>query len=262
MVLNTILFEKRDRIAYLTLNRPKALNGISFEMMDEINGALADVRDDPGIKALVITGGGRAFCVGADIDVLAGALDNPGQMRYFLEAINQMFFNIEALPVPVIAVVNGLARAGGFELLLSCDLAIAAEDAQIGDNHTQFGVMPGGGATQRAQRKIGIQRALELIFTSRWLTGKEAAEYGIVLRSAPAETLNDSLEEILVYLRERSRDSLGFVKRAVVQGAHLPLQDAVNLEIRYFLEYLGTSPDPNEGFAAYQEKRKPAFAGA
>ena len=261
MVLNTILFEKRDRIAYLTLNRPKALNGISFEMMDEINQALADVHDDPEIKALVITGGGRAFCVGADINVLAGALDNPGQMRHFLEAINQMFFNIEALPVPVIAVVNGLARAGGFELLLSCDLAIAAEDAQIGDNHTQFGVMPGGGATQRAQRKIGIQRALELIFTSRWLTGKEAADYGIVLRSAPAEMLSDSLEEILVYLREKSRDSLGFVKRAVVQGAHLPLQDAVNLEIRYFLEYLDTSPDPKEGFTAYQEKRKPAFAG-
>ena len=261
MGFKSILFEKRDRIAYLTLNRPEALNGMTFEMMDEMNQALTDVQGDNGIKALVITGSGRAFSVGADITLLSGAFDNPGQMRHFLETINLLFFNIEALPVPVIAVVNGLARAGGFELVLSCDLAIAADDAKIGDNHTNFGVMPGGGGTQRAPRKIGSQRALELIYTAKWLTGKEAAEYGIVLRSAPTDKLGESVEELLADLREKSRDCLGFVKRAVVQGEHLPLHDAINLEIEYFLEYLTTSPDMKEGFTAYKEKRKPAFAG-
>ena len=223
MSFDTILFEKSDRIAYITLNRPEALNGMTFEMMDEMNQALADVQDDHGIKALVITGSGRAFSVGADITLLSGAFDSPGQMRHFLETINQLFFNIEVLPVPVIAVVNGLAWAGGFELALSCDLAIAADDAKIGDNHTNFGVMPGGGGTQPAPRKIGSQRALELIYTARWLTGKETADYGIVLRSAPADKLDESLEELLADLREKSRDCLGFFKRAVVQGEHLSL---------------------------------------
>ena len=111
---------------------------MTFEMMDEMNQALADVQDDHGIKALVITGSGRAFSVGADITLLSGAFDSPRQMRHFLETINQLFFNIEVLPVPVIAGVNGLAWAGGFELALSCDLAIAADDAKIGDNHTNF----------------------------------------------------------------------------------------------------------------------------
>jgi enoyl-CoA hydratase/carnithine racemase len=258
---SAILFEKVDRIAHITLNRPKALNGITFEMMDEINQALMDIREDHRIKAAVITGAGRAFCVGADINVLEGGLHDPAQMRHFLESINQMFFNIEELPVPVIAGVNGLARAGGFELILACDLVIAAEEAQIGDNHTQFGVIPGGGATQRAQRKIGVQRAMELIFTSRWLTGREAVDYGIALRAVPLGKLSTSLEEILVSLRDKSRESLGFAKKAIIQGSHLSLEDGVNLEIRYFLEYLTTSPDAKEGFSAYQEKRTPAFAG-
>lgn len=258
---NAIIFEKVDRIAHITLNRPKALNGITFEMMDEINQALMDIREDRRIKAAVITGAGRAFCVGADINVLEGGLHDPVQMRHFLESINQMFFNIEELPVPVIAGVNGLARAGGFELILACDLVIAAEEAQIGDNHTQFGVIPGGGATQRAQRKIGVQRAMELIFTSRWLTGREAVDYGIALRAVSLDKLSVSLEEILVSLRDKSRESLGFAKAAIIRGSHLSLEDGVNLEIRYFLEYLTTSPDPKEGFSAYQEKRTPAFAG-
>ena len=259
MEFNTILFEKKDRIAYLTLNRPQVLNALTFEMMGEINQALANVQNDRSINAVVITGNGRAFCVGADISLLTEAFNNPAQMRYFLETINQMLFNIEALPVPVISVVNGAARAGGFELILASDLAIASDEAKMGDNHTQFGVMPGGGGTQRAPRKIGMQRALELIYTAKWLTGQEAAEYGLVLRSVPAEKLSESLEEILVGLRQKSRDCLGFVKKAVVQGANLHLQDAVSLETRYFLEYLGTSPDLKEGFTAYLEKREPSF---
>ena len=258
---NSILFEKKDRIAYLTLNRPKALNGITLEMMQEINQALDDIRQDRSVKALVITGSGRAFCVGLDINVLAGGFDDPVKLREALETTNQMFFNIEALPVPVIAAVNGLAIGGGFEMLLSCDLAVASDDAQIGDNHTHFGVIPGGGATQRAPRKLGMQRALDLIYTARWLTGKDAADWGLVLRSTPPEGLMDAVEEIVAHLRPKSRDSLGFVKKAVMDGAHIPLRDGVSLEIRLFMEYLGTSPDMKEGFTAYREKRKPAFSG-
>ena len=261
MDFSAIELTKNDRVAYVTLNRPRALNGITFEMISELNHAMNDVRGDQSVKALVITGAGNTFCVGADIQTLSEGFHNPKMLRDFLEAINGMFFNIEALPVPVIALVNGLTRAGGLEMLLSCDLAIANEQAKIGDNHTHFGVMPGGGATQRAPRKIGMQRAMELIYTGRWLTGQEAAEYGMVLKAVPHEKLQDALEEVLSYLREKSRDCLGFVKQAMLGGAHLPLRDGVSLEIRLFMEYMATSPDSLEGFTAYKEKRKPAYAG-
>ena len=260
MNYKTIIFKKADRIGYITLNRPETLNGITFEMMGEVNHAIADVRNDRQIKALVITGAGRSFSVGADINLLKGAFDKPVKMREFLETINQMLFNIERLPMPVIAVVNGIARAGGFELVLSCDMAIASDSAKIGDNHTNFGVMPGGGGTQRAPRKIGIQRASELIYTAKWLSGKEAVEYGIVLRSVPSDGLDEALEILLSGLRDKSRDCLGFIKKAIVEGAQLSLSDGVKLEIDSFLEYLESSPDMKEGFAAYNEKRKPSFA--
>ncbi len=258
MDFETILYEKRDEIAYVTLNRPKALNAITYKMMEEIDLALADVRSDEEIRALVFTGSGRAFSVGTDVGLLAEAFASTAQTRHFLETLNRLFLDIEALPLPVIAAVNGLARAGGFDLILSCDLAIAANEAQIGDAHTQFGVMPGGGATQRAPRRIGRQRALELIFTSRWLTGVEAAEYGIALRSVPGDRLSEAVEEIVAQLRGKSRDCLGYVKRAVIEGTGLPIEDAVKLETRYFLEYAEASPDLREGFAAYLNKREAA----
>jgi enoyl-CoA hydratase/carnithine racemase len=260
MTFSTILLEKKDGIAYLTLNRPEKLNGLSMEMMHEILQVLSDVQEDQTIKALTITGSGRAFSVGADINLLTSGFKDPRVMRKFLETINEMFFKIESLPIPVIASVNGIARAGGFELILSCDLVLISDDAKIGDIHTKFGVMPGGGATQRGPRKIGMQHALELIYTSKWLTGREAVDYGIALRSAPMEEMDNVLEELLNQLRDKSRDGLGYIKRAAMEGANLPLRDGVNLEIRYFMELLQVSPDPKEGFTSYTEKRKPTYA--
>lgn len=263
MNYRTILLDKSDRIATLTLNRPKVLNGISFEMMGEINQALEEIRGTASIKALVVTGAGRAFSVGADLGLLTEAFGDEQNIkfRYFLETINQMLLNVESMPIPVIAKVNGLARAGGFELILCCDLVVVADEAQIGDNHTAFGVMPGGGSTQRAPRKLGWQKALELIYTGRWLNGQEAVDYGIALRSAPLGELDAAVESIVSHLREKSRDCLGFVKKASFHGLHQPIREGVNNEIRYFLEYLGTSPDAREGFNASREKRNPAFAG-
>ena len=262
MDYQTILLDKSDRIATLTLNRPKALNGISFEMMDEIDAALDDLRADAGVKALVITGAGRAFSVGADIGLLTNAFADEanGKFRYFLERINASMLNLEALPIPVIAKVNGLARAGGFEIILCCDLAVVADEARIGDNHTMFGVMPGGGSTQRAPRKIGWQRAIELIYTGRWLNGPEAVDYGIALKSVPLADLDAAVEDIVTHLRDKSRDCLGFVKKAAFHGLHQPIREGVNTEIRYFMEYLGSSPDAREGFNASREGRPAAFS--
>lgn len=198
--------------------------------------------------------------MGADINVIEAGLADPRELRRFLEGLGVMLQRIEALDLPTIAAVNGLTRAGGFELLLACDIAIATDEAKIGDYHTPFGAMPGGGATQRAPRRVGVQRAFELIYTGRWLTGKEAEEYGIVLKSVPATALSETIDDLVGQLKDKSRDCLGYVKRAMREGLDLPLADGLRLEMDLLMEYLESSPDFREGVSAYREGRSPRFS--
>jgi len=156
-------------------------------------------------------------------------------------------------------VVHGFALAGGLELLLACDLAIAAEDARIGDQHVNFGLIPGGGCTRRLPRRIGMQRAMELLTTGRWLSGTEAAAWGLVLRAVPADRLDSELETLLAALRVKSRPGLGWIKSVTRRGQDLPLRDGVALEGLAFVQYLTTSPHPKEGIQAFKEKRQPRF---
>lgn len=261
MELQTTLdVRKQSNTAYVTLNRPDALNGISEQMVDDLAAAIEDVKDDSSIKALVVTGAGRAFCVGADIDVLKRGFDEFDFLETYLRRLNRVLLNLEALEVPTIAAVNGIARAGGFEIALACDFVIIAHDARIGDNHTQFGVIPGGGATQRAPRRLGVQKAKELIFTARWLTGQEAVDYGIALRAVPSAELESAVEELLELLRNKSRPCLAATKRAIAGGTHLPIESAIDLEIDVFMDYVRHSPDAREGFTASLEKRTPNWA--
>ena len=134
-------------VGTLTLNRPEALNSLSPEMLGELAHALERVEQRAGVKALVIRGEGSAFCTGADLNYLEGAVSDPPLLDRYLQQLNALFFRLEELPLPVIGVVHGFALAGGLELLLACDLVIAAEDARIGDQHANYGLMPGGGST-------------------------------------------------------------------------------------------------------------------
>src|SRR5439155_1074763 len=216
---------RRGAGAWLRLNRPHALNATNETMHAELLRAVAEVAADPQVKALVIPGAGdKAFCIGSDLEFLDEAFGS-GDFRLFrayLERLNQIFFALEELPIPTIALVNGKARAGGFELMLACDLAIVAEEALIGDVHTPYGHMPGGGATQRAARRIGLQKALELIYTGRWLTGSEAVESGLALRAVPRAALRSEGEALVERLAMATRESLGFIKRAAYAGWDLP----------------------------------------
>jgi enoyl-CoA hydratase/carnithine racemase len=258
--LKTLIYEKKNRAAYVTLNRPDALNGLSEELVEELAQVIDDVRSDELVRAVVITGIGRAFCVGADIGVLTRGFDDYSFLESYLRRLNRVLLDLEALEVPVIAAVNGLARAGGLELILACDLVITSLDARIGDNHTQYGVMPGGGSTQRAPRKLGIQKAKELIYTARWLEGSEAVDYGIALRAVPGPELAAAVEELLDQLRNKPRACLAAVKHAIQTGEQLPIEDAINVEIETFMRYVRESPDAREGFRASLEKRTPAWA--
>lgn len=249
-----------DRVAQITLRRPEAMNAIDEAVLEALTDAVETVRDTPDVRAMVITGEGEHFCVGLDLDLLRKAFDDTAYFRSVLERYNDLLFAIEALDVPVVAAVNGTTRAGGFELVLACDIVVIAEEARIGDVHTRFGVVPGGGATQRAPRKLGQQKARELIFTSRWLSGAEAVDYGIALRAVPGERLGDEVDELVGLLTDKSRACIGTVKGLMRDGESLPLREAVDLEIERFVAYLDDHDDGREGFTAYLEGRPPAWA--
>lgn len=249
----------RDRIAYLTLNRPGAMNAIDEVMLSELTDALGRIQEDQSVKALVVTGAGAAFCIGLDIDLLRRAFDDPGYFEDVLVRYGALLSLIEELPIPVIAAVNGRARAGGFELLLACDMAIIADEALIADHHLAFGIVPGGGSTFRLPRRIGYQRAREIIFTGRWLTGPEAVDYGLAVRSVPAASLAHEVESLAGVFRDRSRPALAATKRAMRDEEGMQAASAIEEERRHFMNYLTQEKSAREGFDAFIEQREPRW---
>ena len=260
MAFNTIRLEKADRILTLTLDRPDALNAMNSEMLGEMHQAFASVREDEEIKALVIRGGERAFSAGGDLKFVQQALKEPKAFAAYRDEIYGVLFALEELPVPVIAVVRGFALAGGLELVMACDLVLVADDAKLGDQHINVGLIPGGGNTQRLPRKLGMQRALHLMFTGGRLSGKEAVEWGLAYKSAPSDELDDEVEAVLASLRDRSRPALGAIKKATYEGWQMPnLRDAIRHETLGMTEYITTSDHPAQGVQAFMEKRTPKF---
>lgn len=252
--MRAIEFEARDGIGTATLQRSAARNAIDETMLSDLRETITMVEADASIKALVITGSDDTFCIGLDIDLLKRAFAEPAYFRDVLERYNRILLDLERLPIPVIASVNGLARAGGFELILACELVIVAEEARIADHHLAFGIMPGGGATQRAPRKLGEQRARELIFTARWFDGAEAVAAGLALRAVPRAQLGGAVENLCEQLRDKSRSCLAAVKAAMREGEHVPLEDAVQIEIDHFMRYLENEPTARDGFNAYVDR--------
>lgn len=254
-----IKLEIDRNIAAIRLNRPDAMNALSRELVADLSAALNQVAADESVKALVLRGEGRCFCAGADLKYFQDAFQSPDVLREYLSEINGVLFQLEALPVPVIAVVHGFALAGGLELMMACDLALVADNARIGDQHVNFGLMPGGGSTIRLPRLVGPQRAMELLTTGRWLTGPESVQWGLALRSAPLDELDAELESLTAPLRGKSRPGLGWIKQVTHRGRDLSIRDGVAVEGMAFAQYVATSSHPAEGVRAFIEKRAPEF---
>ena len=259
MQYNSIELAAADRVATITLNRPDALNALSPQMASELGHAAAAVAADESVKALVVRGAGRGFCAGADLLFFDRVFDDLALLPPYVSDLNDAFLALEALPVPTIALVHGYALAGGMELMMACDLAIVAEDARIGDQHANFGLIPGGGSSQRLPRRVGLPRAMELFTTGRWLSGAEAADWGLALRAAPAASLDAELETLLSALRPKSRAGLARMKSLARASQHLPLRDGIALESATFTHHFATSPHPRAGIQAFKEKRQPEF---
>jgi enoyl-CoA hydratase/carnithine racemase len=235
--MSAVVYEVRDRIGILTLNRPSALNAIDEEVLGALGELVKDAAADEDVKAF----------------------SEPAYFRDVLERFKTLLLGIESLPLPVVAAVNGTTRAGGFEIMLACDLVLVADEARIGDTHLAYGIVPGGGATQRLPRRIGHQRARELIFSGRWLDGPEAVALGLALRSVPRSDLPKAVEDLVATFRDRSRPALAATKAAMVAGASLPLAEALDVEIEHFMRYLEDEPTSGEGFRAFGERREPRW---
>ena len=259
MQYNSIELAAADRVATITLNRPDALNALSPQMATELGHAAAAVAADESVKALVVRGAGRGFCAGADLLFFDRVFDDLALLPPYVADLNDAFLALEALPVPTIALVHGYALAGGMELMMACDLAIVAEDARIGDQHANFGLIPGGGSSQRLPRRVGLPRAMELFTTGRWLSGAEAADWGLALRAVPPTSLDAELETLLSTLRPKSRAGLARMKSLARASQHLPLRDGIALESATFTHHFATSTHPRAGIQAFKEKRQPEF---
>ena len=257
-----VLLERRGLAAWITLNRPRELNALSPAVMQQLSAVLDEVEADPAVRCLVITGAGRAFCAGADLKFVH---DMPPAERDratmdFLRTATALMSRIEALPKPVVAAVNGVAVAGGLELLLCCDLVVAAAGARIGDGHAKYGLLPGAGASARLPRRTGLARAKHLFFTGDLLEAAELVAAGLVNSVVPDEELAASVERLVAKIAAKSPVGLRRMKELANAAMDGPLDEALRRELAVNEAYVSTF-DRNEGLAAFNENRQPAFRG-
>ncbi|GAB6061989.1 enoyl-CoA hydratase [Deferrisoma palaeochoriense] len=255
----TVLVEREDGLCLITLNRPQVMNSISFQMLLDLNRVLDEVRFDTSVRCVVITGAGdRAFCAGADLKERAGMTED--QVRRYIHTIRNTFTEVENLPMPVIAAVNGVALGGGTELALASDLRIASENATLGLTETSLAIIPGAGGTQRLPRIVGKAKAKELIFTAKRISAAEALEIGLVNRVVPLARLLDAARELAAAIAKNGPLAVRAAKRAIDRGMEMDLADALVFESTCY-ETLIPTEDRLEGLRAFREKRKPEYQG-
>jgi len=256
---NVLLDQPEAGIYLLTVNRPKALNALNAATLDEIASAVATVAADESARVLLVTGAGeKAFVAGADIAEMQDATIEQG--RAFSEKGMYVMHALEALPVPVIALVNGFALGGGCELALACDWILASDAAAFGQPEVNLGIPPGFGGTQRLPRRIGPARALEILATARQVKAAEADAIGLVNHVYPASELRAKGFELARLIATKGPVAVRLVKEAVRRGGNLDLFTACALETDLFAQAFGTQ-DRKEGMTAFLEKRPARFTG-
>jgi len=258
--MSAVLSERRGPALWVTLNREAALNSLDPEVLAGLEAAMDEAEAEPAVRALVLTGSGRAFCAGADLGVIEGAGAPPGAFESFLESAGRTFTRLERLPLPTIAAINGIALAGGLELVLCCDLAIAAEGAKIGDAHANYGLLPGGGASVRLPRRVGPALAKQLMFTGAFLRAEELRHSGLLNDVVAAERLGGAVGELVAAIAAKSPLGLRRMKRLLDDGLQQPPEVGLRAELSAQALH-GRSADMAEGLAAFRENREPEFTG-
>lgn len=259
----TIAVERHGPAAWIYFNRPMAMNALTPPLIDELDAALAAAEADPAVIAVVLSGKGKAFCAGADLkhvkDSRFAAAADPTMA--FLRHGMAVMRRLECLPKPVIAAVNGVALAGGFEFVLCCDLVVAAETALFGDAHANFGIIPGGGSSVRLPRRIGPNHAKYMIFSGQFLPPSHPFLASMIHSVVPPDRLADSVAALVAQLANKSPLGLRRMKELVNDGWDQPLDIALRQEL-LALDLHSRSHDMQEGLAAFAEKRAPQFTGS
>ena len=261
MTFTTICYEKSERIAQVTFSTPENLNGITETRLDEIEAVLTDCENDGDIGALILTGEGRAFCVGLDLDLLDRAF---GDLDYFdaiVARLNGIITRLENLDIPTITAHNGFTRAGGFEMSLGCDFMIVADEAKVGDVHTDAGVLPAA-ATLRLRRRVGDMRAKEILWTAKWYKGQEAVNIGLAMKSVPLANLVEEARSFAKSMIDKPRPTLAALKTIMREGEGLSIAEGSALELKAFAHYNRTQPYGGEGYRAFREGRPPTWKTA
>ncbi|NLY80710.1 MAG: enoyl-CoA hydratase [Lysinibacillus sp.] len=251
--------EMERTIGMITLNRPEAANAMSVQLLRELGECLQSVSKKRNIRVVLITGSGdKAFCAGADLKERK-KMDEQ-QVRETVRLIGSTIQQVEDLPQPVIAVMNGVAFGGGLELALACDLRLASYDAKMGLTEVSLGIIPGAGGTQRLPRIIGVGKAKELIYTARRITATEALEMNLINYVYEKEILLEKAIELANEIGKNAPLSLIQAKIAINKGVEVDLSTGLKIEELAYNELLNTE-DRLEGLKAFQEKREPQYVG-
>jgi enoyl-CoA hydratase len=259
MEYKNLLLEIKDGIAVLKINRPKALNALNSETLDELKHAGDSLNANRDVWVVVITGeGDKAFIAGADILEMKDM--NAIEGMAFSQRGHEAFAAFENMNKPVIASVNGFALGGGFEVALACDIIYASDKAKVGFPETTLGIFPGFGGTQRAAKLCGLAKAKELIFTGRMINAQEAYEIGLINKVVPHEELWKEVVALAEKIRSNGPISMGLAKECINKSLFLDMDSALMLEAKDFGLCFGTK-DQKEGMTAFVEKRKATFTG-
>ncbi|MEC1520457.1 enoyl-CoA hydratase/isomerase family protein [Neobacillus niacini] len=261
MQFETIQFERRGAGAWIILNTPKNMNSVSLSMLSDLERALIECESDSSIKAVILTGAGSAFCAGADLKNVLSSLNNsePGT-KDFLDMFDEVCGLLRKMPKPVIAAVNGLALAGGLEIVMCCDIVFAAESAKMGDAHSNFGVFPGAGGAAVLPKKIGLNRAKHLLFSGDFITAAEMERFGLVNQVVGDGQLLEEVEDYVEKLAAKSPLVLQRMKEVANASVDQTQEAALRHEMIHLRQHV-RSYDLAEGLKAFTEKRKPEFKG-
>jgi len=258
MAYENVLLEKEDRVAILTINRPKALNALNNDTLLDIKSAITEIKEDSSIDVLIITGADKAFVAGADISFMQPLTAIEG--RAFGALGQAVFRAIEAMEKPVIAAVNGFALGGGCELAMCCDFRVASTKAKFGQPEVGLGITPGFGGTQRLPRLVGAGMAKQMLYTADIIDAAEALRIGLVNSVVEPEELMDFVKKIAKRIVSKAQVAVRLSKVAATEGMQTDIDRSMTIEADAFGLCFATN-DQKEGMSAFVEKRKPGFVG-
>ena len=258
-----LLYEIKEGVGTITLNRPERRNAFTEEMIDRWVEVLQDARTNDAVQVVVVTGAGRAFCSGGDVGGMAyggGAEITALHHKQWLERIHRVPLTLETLDKPVIAAMNGPAVGAGLDMALMCDLRYAAAGARFSEGYVRVGLVPGDGGTYFLPRLVGTARALELLWTGDFLQAEEAERIGLVNRVVPPDELMPTVYELAGRLAKGPTVAIRLIKRAVYEGARMDLRAHLDM-ISSHMGIIRQTEDHREGSRAFVEKREPQFKG-